>query len=136
MNIEIADRLKQLPPYLFAKIDQMKQEVKKRGIDVLDFGVGDPDVATPDFIVNALKDGLTHKNYHRYSSYSGSAPLKQMIAQWFLKRFGVKLNPDKEIIVLIGSKEGIAHIPLALINPGEKVLYTTPGYPVYKVAAQ
>jgi len=136
MNIETADRLKQLPPYLFAKIDQMKQEVKGRGIDILDFGVGDPDIPTPNFIVEALKEGLTHKNYHQYSSYSGSGSLKKIIAQWFLKRFNVELNPDKEIIVLIGSKEGIAHMPLAMINPGEKVLYTTPGYPVYKVATQ
>ncbi len=136
MKIECADRLKHLPPYLFAKIDQMKQEVKSRGVDILDFGVGDPDISTPDFIVEALKEGVTHKNYHQYSSYSGSSLLKQTIAQWFFKRFGIELNPEKEIIVLIGSKEGIAHMPLAMINPGEKVLYTTPGYPVYKVATQ
>ena len=136
MNIETADRLKQLPPYLFAKIDQMKQEVKAKGIDILDFGVGDPDLPTPNFIVEALKEGLTHKDYHRYSSYSGATTLKETIAQWFIKRFNVQLNPQTEIIVLIGSKEGIAHMPLAMINPGEKVLYTTPGYPVYKVATQ
>lgn len=136
MNIEWAHRLKVLPPYLFAQLDQMKQEVKSHGIDVLDFGIGDPDLATPDFIVEALKEGLSHNQYHRYAPYSGTLNLRKTIAKWFLKRFGVKLNPEKEILVLIGSKEGIAHLPLALINPGEKVLYTTPGYPVYKSATE
>ena len=134
MNIDIADRLKQLPPYLFAKIDQMKREVESRGIKVLDFGVGDPDLPTPPFVVEALKEGLTKKDYHRYPSYSGCNELKYIIAKWFLERFSVHLNPLEEIIILIGSKEGIAHLPLALINPGEKVLYTSPGYPVYRSA--
>lgn len=136
MNIEMADRLKHLPPYLFAKIDQMKQEIQAQGIEVLDFGVGDPDLPTPQFIVDALKEGLSHENYHRYAPYAGTLHLRKIISEWFFKRFQVELDPQKEILVLIGSKEGIAHLPLALINSGEKVFYTTPGYPVYKTATQ
>ena len=136
MNIEPADRVKQLPPYLFAEIDAMKREVKKRGIDVLDFGVGDPDLPTPDFIVKALQEAFQQQNYHRYPSYSGSNEFRCIIAEWFKNRFSVSLDPEKEIIVLIGSKEGIAHTPLALVNPRDKVLYTSPGYPVYKIATQ
>ncbi len=134
MNIDISDRIKNFPPYLFAKIDEMKRDVLKRGVEIIDFGVGDPDLPTPDFVVDALKEGLTQPNYHRYPSYSGAGSLKKIIAEWFEKRFGVRLNPDKEVIVLIGSKEGIAHFPLAMINPGENGLYTSPGYPVYRTA--
>jgi len=136
VNIEFSNRLKALPPYLFAKIDEMKREVQSRGVDVLDFGVGDPESPTPAFIVDALKRGLEEKDYHLYPSYSGSAALKQTVAKWFEKRFSVSLDPKTEVIGLIGSKEGIAHLPVGLINPGEKVLYTSPGYPVYKIATE
>lgn len=136
MKIELSERLKNLPPYLFAKIDRMKQEVKSRGIDLIDFGVGDPDLPTPPFIVEALKEGLTQHEFHRYPPYAGTEELRKTIAEWFFKRFQVDLNPDTEILVLIGSKEGIAHLPLALLNPNERALYTTPGYPVYKTAIE
>jgi LL-diaminopimelate aminotransferase len=136
MKIELSDRLKNLPPYLFAKIDQMKNEIKKRGVDLIDFGVGDPDLPTPQFILDALKDGLTQSQYHRYPPYAGTEEFRLEIAEWFFKRFQVRLDPNKEILVLIGSKEGIGHLPLSLVNPHDGVLYTTPGYPVYKAATQ
>jgi len=135
MKIEPADRLN-LPPYLFAEIDRMKEEVKAKGVDILDFGVGDPDLPTPMFIVEALRAGLRQKNYHQYSSYSGTTALKEAVARWFLKRYSVELDPKREVLILIGSKEGIAHMPLAMVNPGDGVLYTTPGYPVYKIATE
>ncbi|MBI4040552.1 MAG: LL-diaminopimelate aminotransferase [Deltaproteobacteria bacterium] len=134
MKIETADRLTHIPPYLFAEIDRKKREVAARGIEILDFGVGDPDLPTPAFIVEALKEGFSLSNYHQYPSYSGSGDFKKAVSSWIQKRFDVSVDAETEVLALIGSKEGIGHFPLAIINPGEKVLYTSPGYPVYKVA--
>ncbi|MCG6537554.1 MAG: aminotransferase class I/II-fold pyridoxal phosphate-dependent enzyme, partial [Syntrophales bacterium LBB04] len=134
MEINQAQRLKQLPPYLFAQIDRMKQEVKSKGVDIIDLGIGDPDRPTPPQIIERLQKAAADRENHRYPSYEGMLAFRQAIATWYGKRFGVELNPQDEVVSLIGSKEGIAHIPLAFVNPGERVLVPSPGYPVYKTA--
>jgi len=131
--IEKAERLKKLPPYLFKEIDQKKEEVKKRGVDIIDLGVGDPDLPTPPHIVEALKKAAEDPQNHRYPSYSGMNLFRDKVAEWYQKRFGVDLEPEKEVLTLIGSKEGIAHLPLAFVNPFDIVLVPSPAYPVYKI---
>jgi LL-diaminopimelate aminotransferase len=134
MEIIQAQRLKQLPPYLFAQIDRMKQEVKAKGVDIIDLGIGDPDRPTPPHIIECLQKAAADAENHRYPSYEGMLSFRQAVAAWYLKRFGITLNPQDEVVSLIGSKEGIAHIPLAFVNPGERVLVPSPGYPVYKTS--
>lgn len=134
ITIEKADRLKQLPPYLFAELDRKKDAVKARGIDVIDLGVGDPDQPTPANIIASLAEAVKDSRYHRYPSYSGLNSFREAVSRWYKKRTGVTLDPIKEIVSLIGSKEGLAHIPLAFINPGDVALVPSPAYPVYKIA--
>lgn len=130
--IERADRFKQLPPYLFAEIDRMKNEVKRRGVDVISMGVGDPDLPTPSHIIEALNKAAWDPKNHQYPSYEGLGVFLEAVASWYAKRFGVKLDPSREILTLIGSKEGTGHIALAFVNPGDYVLIPDPGYPVYQ----
>ena len=132
MKLEKASRLNNLPPYLFAETDRMKQKAIKEGADVIDLGVGDPDVPTPDHIIQQLSQAAKDPANHRYPSYSGLEKLREAIAGWYERRFRVKLNPDSEVLPLIGCKEGIGHIPLAFINEGDIVLIPDPGYPVYR----
>ncbi|MCD6561001.1 MAG: LL-diaminopimelate aminotransferase [Deltaproteobacteria bacterium] len=129
-----ADRLKKLPPYLFKEIDRKKAEVMAKGVDIIDLGVGDPDIPTPTHIIEALKKAVDEPENHRYPSYSGMNGFKDAVAKWYKMRFGVELDPQREVVSLIGSKEGIAHFPLAFINPGDAALVPTPAYPVYHVA--
>jgi len=131
MDIKWASRIAKLPPYLFAEIDAKKNEMTKKGVDVIDLGVGDPDIPTPDFIIEALKAGAEDPENHRYPSYQGMRSFRVAVADWYKERFNVDLDPDTEVVALIGSKEGIAHAPLAFIDPGDVGLYTDPGYPVY-----
>jgi LL-diaminopimelate aminotransferase len=131
MVFERANRLKELPPYLFQELDRLKAEVQAKGVDVIDLGVGDPDLPTPPHIVEALREAVKDPSTHRYPSYSGMNDFRDCVARWYERRFGVKLEPSREVITLIGSKEGIAHIPLAFINPGDIVLVPSPAYPVY-----
>ncbi len=126
-----ARRLSALPPYLFAEIDRLKQEAKNRGMDIINLGVGDPDLPTPPHIVAELARAGADPQNHQYPSYEGLLSFRQAAARWYQKRFGVTLDPGAEVLSLIGSKEGIGHIPLAFIDPGDVVLYTDPGYPVY-----
>lgn len=128
----LARRLKQLPPYLFAEIDKIKSELVAKGADVIDLGVGDPDLPTPSHIVEALRRSAQDPANHRYPSYSGMGDFKVSVARWYKKRFNVELDPEAEVVSLIGSKEGIAHIPLAFVDPGEAVILPDPGYPVYQ----
>jgi LL-diaminopimelate aminotransferase len=130
---EFAERLKQLPPYLFKEIDRVKDEVRARGVDIIDLGVGDPDLPTPDFIIAALQKAVLDPGTHRYPSYSGMNDFREAVARWYQRRFGVTLDPTREIVTLIGSKEGIAHLPLAFNNPGDLNLATSPAYPVYHI---
>ncbi len=130
IKIETSDRLNNLPPYLFKEIDRQKGEVRKKGMDIIDLGVGDPDLPTPPHIIDALKKAVEDSTNHRYPSYSGMDDFNAAVAGWYKRRFGVDLDVGKEVVTLIGSKEGIAHIPLAFINPGDTALITSPGYPV------
>ncbi len=134
MKIEYANRIHQIPPYLFAEIDKKKAEMKKKGVDLIDLGVGDPDLPTPKPIVEQLKRASEDPRNHRYPSYEGMIEFRRAVAQWFEKRFHLTFDPETEILTLIGSKEGIAHLPLAFVNPGDYVLVPTPGYPVYRVS--
>jgi LL-diaminopimelate aminotransferase len=131
---EKAERLRQLPPYLFKEIDRKKEEVKAKGVDIIDLGVGDPDLPTPDFIIDAMNKATKDPANHQYPSYSGMGLFKEVVAQWYKDRFEVDLDPGTEVITLIGSKEGIAHFPLAFINPGDISLVPSPAYPVYNIA--
>ncbi len=129
-----AQRLDHLPPYLFARIDAMKGEKISQGVDVIDLGVGDPDLPTPEHIVEALCSAARDPANHHYPSYTGMLAYREAVAEWYAARFGVDLAPKTEVLALIGSKEGIAHIPEAFVNPGDYVLAADPGYPVYKTS--
>jgi len=124
--------LTQLPPYLFAQLDEAKNELKKKGKDLIDLGIGDPDLPTPSPIIRRLYQAAKDPQNHRYPPYEGLLSFREAISEWYERRFGVKLNPEDEILTLIGSKEGIAHISLALINPGDLALVPDPAYPVYR----
>ena len=131
MKIEKAKRLTKLSPYLFAKLDKMKSRLREEGKDLIDLGVGDPDLPTPSPIIKRLSQAAKDPQNHRYPSYQGLLSFRISVSQWYRMRFGVRLDPEKEVLTLIGSKEGIAHISLALINPGDIALIPDPAYPVY-----
>ncbi|HYA33454.1 MAG TPA: LL-diaminopimelate aminotransferase [Candidatus Bathyarchaeia archaeon] len=128
-----AKRLDVLPPYLFAQIDTLKAEKEAQGIDVIDFGVGDPDQPTPSRIVDSLVRAAHSNANHRYPSSEGMLRFREAVCAWYAKK-GIALDPTREVTALIGSKDGIAHLPLAFVNPGDKVLVPDPGYPVYRIA--
>ncbi len=133
--IMYADRINSLPPYLFASIDKAKTEIIGKGIDVIDLGIGDPDLPTPKHIVEAMKKSLENPERHKYPSYEGMLSFRKAAADWIKKTMKVNLNPDNEVLTLIGSKEGIAHIPFAFLNPGDVSLVPDPGYPVYNIGS-
>jgi LL-diaminopimelate aminotransferase len=126
--------MEQLPPYLFARIDDMKAQKIREGVDVIDFGVGDPDLPTPPHIVDSLCTAARDPRNHHYPSYAGMPEYRSAVADWYKTRFGVTLDPKKEVIALMGSKDGVAHVPEAFVNPGQYVLVPSPGYPVYRTA--
>lgn len=128
-----ASRVESIPPYLFARIDKKKDEARKRGIDLIDFGVGDPDIPTPRNVIERMKEAVEDPKNHRYPSYEGMLEYRQAVARWYEQRFGVHLDPQSEVVALIGSKEGIAHMPWAYIEDGDVALIPSPGYPVYKI---
>ncbi len=121
----------QLPPYLFARIDEMKAEKIRSGVDVIDLGVGDPDLPTPHHIVESLCEAAQHVENHHYPSYAGMPQYRSAVADWYKTRFGVSLDPGKEVLALMGSKDGITHIGEAFVDPGDYVLAPSPGYPGY-----
>lgn len=133
MEINFADRIDNLPPYLFAEIDRAKKEARARGADIIDLGVGDPDTPTFPHIVKKLQEAVENPAYHRYPSYQGLPVFREAVANWYKSRFNVNLAAESEVVSLIGSKEGIAHISLAFTNPGDVNLMTSPGYPVYNI---
>jgi len=133
---KIAKRILELPPYLFAELDRKREAARARGMDIIDLGVGDPDRPTPAHIVAAMQREVADAKNHRYPSYEGLLAFREAVAQWYKGRFGVKLDPKTEIVSLIGAKEGIAHFPLAFINPGDLALVPSPAYPVYKIGTQ
>ena len=134
MKVKYADTISKLPPYLFAEIDRKKKELLDKGIDIISFGVGDPDLPTPDFIIAAMNKALQNPKNHQYPFGKGLAEYRLEIANFYKRRFNIDLNPETEIHSLIGSKEGIAHLSLAFVNPGEIVLCPEPGYPAYSAA--
>jgi len=129
-----ADRLDDLPPYLFARIDELKAEQLRRGVDVIDLGVGDPDLPTPPHIVDALCTAARDPANHHYPSYVGMPEFRSAVAEWYRRRFSVTLDPGTQVVALMGSKDGIAHIPEAFVNPKDYVLVPDPGYPVYRTS--
>ncbi|MFA5142689.1 MAG: LL-diaminopimelate aminotransferase [Candidatus Omnitrophota bacterium] len=135
MKIERSERLKNLPPYLFVEIDKAKKRARDEGRDIIDLGIGDPDIPTPRFIIDALNRAARDPRNHRYPLDQGLPEFRQECARWLSARFGVSFDPESEIYPLVGSKEGIAHIPLAFVNPGDIVLVPDPGYPPYRSGA-
>lgn len=132
MPFEPAERLRALPPYLFVDIDRKRRAAIEAGKDVINFGVGDPDQPTHAFIVERLRQAVQNPVHHRYPHDQGWPPFREQVAAFFEARYGVKLDPGREIHTLIGSKEGIGHLPLAVVDPGRTVIVPDPGYPVYR----
>ena len=133
--MKLSKRLQKIPPYLFVELDRLKNEKIKEGVDVIDLGVGDPDIPTPHEIVEIAKKALEKSEYHRYPSNTGSLFFRKSCAEYIKRRFGISFDPETEIIALIGSKEGIAHFPIAFINPNDVILCPDPAYPVYHLGA-
>ena len=133
VNICPAERIRRLPPYLFAEIDRMKREVAASGVDLISLGIGDPDTPTFPHIVRALAEAAARPVNHRYPEYEGLPVFRSAAADFVAERFGVRLDPATEVVSLIGSKEGIANMAVAFVDPGDLVLVPDPGYPVYGI---
>ena len=131
MQIEFSDKLKKIPPYLFIEIDKKKKQAREKGVDVIDLGVGDPDLPTPGHIVEAANKAMRLLDNQRYPFGIGLLEFRQAVADWYRQRFKVSLDPATEVVSLAGSKEGIYHIHDAFVNPNSDVLVPEPGYPVY-----
>jgi LL-diaminopimelate aminotransferase len=131
--MKFANRIEQLPPYLFVEISRKIAQKRAEGADVVTFAIGDPDIPTPTHILNRLHEASQDPPNHRYPESEGLPELRRTIAEWYEGRFGVTLDPDKEVLPLIGAKEGIGHAALCFIDPGDVALIPDPGYPVYSV---
>ena len=134
--MRIARRIESLPPYLFAALDDKLAAKRAEGIDVISLGVGDPDMPTPEHVVEAMREAVGDPSTHRYPSYWGSLEFREAVAEWYARRFDVDLDPRTEVLALIGSKEGLGHLPVAFVDPGDETLVPDPGYPVYGVATR
>lgn len=128
----VAARLEGIPPYLFAELDRSKRKAEDSGLELIDFGVGDPDLPTPPSVIDRLCQAARDPANHRYPSYHGMVELRTAVATWYERRFRVNLDPETEVLVLIGAKEGIAHAFWALVNPGDWVLLPDPCFPMYR----
>jgi LL-diaminopimelate aminotransferase len=133
-TVELSNRLKSLPPYHFAEYGKRIAALRASGVDVINLSIGDPDLPTPPEIVEALRAAAGEPSNQRYPDYVGLAELRAAIVAWFARRFGIELDPAREVVVLIGSKEGLAHLPLAVMDPGDVALMPDPNYPVYPTA--
>lgn len=131
--MELSKRLDKLPPYLFLEISRKIAEKRSKGIDVISFGIGDPDVPTPSHIIESLRRASLDPVNHRYPETDGLPEFRKAIAEWYGKRFGLSFDPNKEVLPLIGSKEGIGHMALCFLDQGDIALIPDPGYPVYSV---
>lgn len=134
ITMKSSDRLKNLPPYLFADLDRQKKAARAKGQDIIDLSIGDPDVEPPLPLVEALKSALHEHGIHRYPDYTGCPEFRRAVSKWLSNRHGVQVSPDGEVLTLIGSKEGLAHLIFAVVNPGDTVLIPSPGYPAYTQA--
>jgi LL-diaminopimelate aminotransferase len=133
LTIKKARRINELPPYLFAEIDRRKRQALSQGVDLIDLGIGDPDIPTPSVVVEKLLEGASKPANHRYPNSSGMLEFREAVANWFKSRFNVKLDPGTEVVSLIGSKEGIGNMAVAFVDPGDVVLVASPCYPVYHI---
>jgi LL-diaminopimelate aminotransferase len=129
--MRLAGRIESLPPYLFAELDRKVAARRAAGADIISLGVGDPDLPTPPHIVEALREAAADPSTHRYPSYYGRPELREAVAAFYARRFGVQLDPETEVLPLIGSKEGLAHLAFAVLDAGDEALVPDPGYPVY-----
>jgi LL-diaminopimelate aminotransferase len=129
-----SNRVGQIPPYLFAEINKKKAAMIKSGIDVIDLGIGDPDLPTPEHIVEKLIEEMQDSKNLKYPSFIGCDEFRRAVAAFYERQYNIKLDPDTEVLALVGSKEGIAHLVPTLIDPGDTVLIPDPGYPVYSMA--
>jgi LL-diaminopimelate aminotransferase len=134
--MKVARRIETLPPYLFAELDKKLAAKRAEGVDVISLGVGDPDLPTPEHVVEAMREAVRDPATHRYPSYFGSLEFRSAVAAWYARRFGVELDPETEVMALIGSKEGIGHVAFAYLDPGDEALIPDPGYPVYGVSTR
>jgi LL-diaminopimelate aminotransferase len=132
--VRVADRVAKLPPYLFAELDRKVAERRAQGVDIISLGVGDPDQSTPEHIVRAVQKAAADPATHQYPSYYGMPEFRRVIADWFARRFDVELDPETEVLPLLGSKEGLAHLAFVFIDSGAEALVPDPGYPVYETA--
>lgn len=130
-QFEPSQRLKELPPYVFAEIEAKKKALEAKGVEIIDLGRGDPDLPTPPHIVQRLAGALKTPHFNRYPSYVGISEFRRAAARWYKKRFGVSLDPETEVISLIGSKEGVSHAPMAYIDHGDIALYPDPCFPIF-----
>ncbi len=130
MNEEFS-RIKRLPPYVFNIVNELKTQARARGEDILDFGMGNPDQATPQHIIDKLVEAAQRKDTHRYSASKGIPRLRRAMTNWYAQRYDISLDPESEVIVTIGSKEGLAHLALATLGPGDSVLVPNPAYPIH-----
>lgn len=131
MAIDQFPRIKRLPPYVFNIVNELKAQARKRGEDIIDFGMGNPDQGTPKHIVDKMCEAAQREDTHRYSVSKGIPRLRRAICTWYQNRYGVDLDPDKEAIVTIGSKEGLSHLALATVDKGDAVLVPNPSYPIH-----
>jgi LL-diaminopimelate aminotransferase len=132
--MDLAKRIENLPPYLFVDISRKIAEKRAKGVDVISLAIGDPDIPTPPHIIERLCQAARDPANHRYPDSEGLPELRSAIAQWYQQRFGVVLDPDREVLPLIGAKDGIGHIALCFIDPGDIALVPDPAYPVYAIS--
>jgi LL-diaminopimelate aminotransferase len=133
--MKFSKRLDKIPPYFFKELDRMKQQKIAQGVNVISLGIGDPDLPTAPFIVEAMNKAVEKPEHHRYPPYSGTERFRRSLVNYYKRRFDVNVDQDDETVVLIGSKEGIAHISMAVLDPGDILLVPDPGYPVYSISA-
>ncbi|VVB99968.1 LL-diaminopimelate aminotransferase [uncultured archaeon] len=131
MKVEYAARLDRIPRYIFAELDVLKQEQKRKGTDIISLAIGDPDIHTPRFILDALAKEAADPKNHNYPSYAGEGFYREEVGAWMQRRFGAEVNPENEALATIGSKEAIANMGRAFVDSGDTVLCPDPGYPVY-----
>ncbi len=130
-KFEVSNRLQRLPPYLFGQLNEMKLSLRQKGVDIIDFGMGNPDKATPDHIIEKLRDSILDPRNHRYSASRGLFNLRKAISYYYEKKYDVKLDPEKEAIAVIGTKEGLSHLSLAVLGPGDTALVPNPAFPIH-----